>query len=112
MSDTCDKKNINESTQYKWQEELVNFCKKNSDINAAFSVRNNGNVEFIIVIDDVTSENVLSYNEFGFELRKHYNEIYDFMILDSDMVDGIESMFEKTEKIYERDNSYMKGFYL
>lgn len=85
-----------------WRDELIAFCEKKGNITSAFVVSNGGKEEFIILMDDVTDDSVLEYNEFAFELRAKHNKIHDFMILDASMKDGIDGMFSKIEKIFER----------
>ena len=85
-----------------WQEELISFCRKKENIISAFVVSNGEKEEFIILMDDVTDDSVLEYNEFAFELRARYSGIHDFMILDANMEASIHSMFYNKEKIYER----------
>lgn len=95
--------NIN-LNQCRWHSDLIEFCENHENIMEAYFVKNSGNEEFIVVMDDSTDDSVLDYNEFAFALRHKYAEIYDFMILDPTMMNGIGSMFEKMEKIYERGN--------
>ncbi len=86
-----------------WYEELKEFCEKKENIVSAFAVSNNKEKEeFIILVDDVTDDSVLEYNEFAFELRTKYSNIYDFMIIDTNMEESINSMFHNKEKIYMR----------
>lgn len=85
-----------------WREELKVFCKGKENIVSAFAVSNSGKEEFIILMDDVTDDSVLEYNEFAFELRAKYSNIHDFMILDVNMEESIASMFHKKERIYMR----------
>lgn len=85
-----------------WREELVSFCRKKENIVSAFVVSNDEKEEFIILMDDVTDESVLEYNEFAFELRARHSNIHDFMILDSNMEASINNMFYNKDKIYER----------
>lgn len=85
-----------------WREELKVFCKGKENIVSAFAVSNSGKEEFIILMDDVTDDSVLEYNEFAFELRDKYSNIHDFMILDANMEESINSMFHKKERVYMR----------
>lgn len=91
-----------------WREELKVFCKKKQNIVSAFEVSNSGKEEFVILMDDVTDDSVLEYNEFAFELRAKYSNIHDFMILDADMEESINSMFYNKEIIYERGQTGAK----
>lgn len=85
-----------------WREELKVFCKEKENIVSAFAVSNSGKEEFIILMDDVTDDSALEYNEFAFELRAKYSNVHDFMILDANMEESINSMFQKKERIYMR----------
>jgi hypothetical protein len=86
-----------------WKEELKSFCIEHEDIIASYSAEDEGKRLFIIVMDDSTSDKVLDYNEFGFELKKKYpNEIDDFMVLDSITVNGIDGLLNKVSNIYTK----------
>ena len=86
-----------------WQEDLVEFCQSKDDIVMAYEVRKDNEQAFIIVMDDSTiDENVLQYNDFGFEMLKKYVEINDFMVLDVITCSGIEYMFDEVNTIYKR----------
>lgn len=86
-----------------WQEDLVEFCQSKDDIVMAYEVRKDNEQAFIIVMDDSTiDENVLQYNDFGFEMLKKYVEISDFMVLDVITCSGIEYMFDEVNTIYKR----------
>ena len=52
--------------------------------------------------DSTIDENVLQYNDFGFEMLKKYVEINDFMVLDVITCSGIEYMFDEVNTIYKR----------
>ncbi len=87
-----------------WHKELIEFCRERDDIVKAVSTKNNGQTEFIIIMDDSSTDTVLDYNGFAFELRRKYDEIYDFMVLDVNTSKGIEQMFEDINVLYERGN--------
>lgn len=91
-----------------WREELKAFCKRKQNIVSAFEVSNSGKEEFIILMDDVTDDSVLEYNEFAFELRAKHSNIHDFMVLDVNMEESINSMFYNKEIIYERGQTGAK----
>jgi hypothetical protein len=81
----------------------VEFCQSKDDIVMAYEVRKDNEQAFIIVMDDSTiDENVLQYNDFGFEMLKKYVEINDFMVLDVITCSGIEYMFDEVNTIYKR----------
>ncbi|MDE6910307.1 MAG: hypothetical protein K2P44_07570 [Lachnospiraceae bacterium] len=86
-----------------WQDDLVDFCQSKSDIVMAYEVRKDNDQAFIIVMDDSTiDENVLLYNDFGFDMLKKYADINDFMVLDVITGSGIEYMFDEVNIIYKR----------
>lgn len=86
----------------RWHGELIEFCKSKDDIAKAISAKNGGKTEFIIVMDDSSVDRVLEYNGFAFDLRRKYDEIYDFMVLDANTSNGIGQMFEEINVLYER----------
>lgn len=82
---------------------MVDFCQSKSDIVMAYEVRKDNDQAFIIVMDDSTiDENVLLYNDFGFDMLKKYADINDFMVLDVITSSGIEYMFDEVNIIYKR----------
>lgn len=85
-----------------WHRELIEFCKSKNDIVKAISAKNGGKTEFIIVMDDSSVDEVLEYNGFAFDLRRKYDEIHDFMVLDVNTSNGIGQMFEEINVLYER----------
>ena len=86
-----------------WQEEVIEFCCTKSDIVMAYEIHNGNERMFIIVMDDSTiDDNVLCYNDFGFEMLKRYADISDFMILDVITSSGIAYMFDEINTIYKR----------
>lgn len=69
----------------------------------AYEIHNGNEQMFIIVMDDsAIDDNVLCYNDFGFEMLKKYTDISDFMILDVITSGGIEYMFDEINVIYRR----------
>lgn len=90
--------------RYGWHKELIEFCMGKDDIVKAMDAKNNGQTEFIIIMDDSSVDTVLDYNGFAFDLRRKYDEIYDFMVLDVNTSKGIEQMFEEINVLYERGN--------
>ena len=92
-----------------WHKELIEFCRGKDDIVRAMDAKNNGQKEFIIIMDDSSVDTVLDYNGFAFDLRRKYDEIYDFMVLDVNTSKGIEQMFEEINVLYERGNQSGDG---
>ncbi len=92
------------SEEEKWKNELKKYCASHRDINKALSVsKNNDSQEFIIIMDDSTSDSVLDYNEFGYQLREKYpDSIDDFMVLDVDTSKGITDSYDQIDYLYER----------
>lgn len=82
-----------------WQNELVEFCKDKTDIKGAYRAFNDGQKEFVIMMEDSTKDSYFDYADFCFDLRSRYSEIHDFMILDG-TVNDLNSLFERVEKIY------------
>lgn len=85
-----------------WKEELIEYCKERHNIAKLLIASKNGCKEFIIIMDDSTDDSVLEYNEYAFEVRKKYDEISDFMILDINTSKGIEYMYDEIDMLYER----------
>lgn len=86
-----------------WHEDVIDFCRPKNDIAKVYEVRKGNELLFVIVMDDSTiDDNVLDYNEFGFEMLKKYTDINDFMVLDVMTSSGIEYMFDEVNIIYKR----------
>lgn len=85
-----------------WKEDVSNFCKQSSDIQSAYSVMFLHKRQLIIVVDDMTRDTVLDYNEFAFDLRVKYPEISDFMVIDIAAFNHIINEFDTCENIYKR----------
>ncbi|MBD5548594.1 MAG: hypothetical protein HDQ97_14585 [Lachnospiraceae bacterium] len=83
--------------------EIVLFAKEHQDIKAALICANNDISDIVIVVDDTTKDAVLSYNDFLFDIRDSYSEVHDFMIVDEDMLEAVNVMYESQRWIYQRD---------
>ncbi len=101
--------NFNETVQ-KWNGkdnvyllEIVLFAKEHQDIKAVLIYANNDISDIVIVVDDTTKDAVLSYNDFLFDIRDSYSEVHDFMIVDEDMLEAVNVMYESQRWIYQRD---------
>lgn len=88
--------------QHIWKDEVILFCRNNSDIVSAMTGIKDDGQDLIIVMEDSTSDNVLDYNEFCFQMKEKYNEPDDFMVLDCNTAKGIECLYKKINTIYER----------
>jgi chloramphenicol O-acetyltransferase len=88
-----------------WKRELYDYCLTHDDICTSMSAFDEGKKVFIVVMDDSTSDNVMDYNEFGFQLlQKYQDSVNDFMVLDKITSSGIEDLFTNIEIIYKRGN--------
>lgn len=86
-----------------WKQELLSFCENHDDIIAAMTAIDEGNNIFVVVMEDSTSDNVIDYNIFGFDLiDKYRDDINDFMILDRNTANGIEDLLSDVVTIYQK----------
>lgn len=84
-----------------WKKEIYDYCLTHDDISAALSVLDEDKRAFVIIMNDSTSDNVITYNEFGFDMiKKYHDDIFDFMILDKSTAKGLEDLFSGIESIY------------
>jgi hypothetical protein len=84
-----------------WKTELTEYCMNNTDIIEALIYEDDNNNEFIIVMEDASSENILDYNDFGFSLTDKYDHITNFMVIDQDEKTGMD-MLNDYLQIYQR----------
>ncbi len=85
-----------------WREEMKKFCKKNRDIQSVYSVVFLCKKQLLIIVDDMSSDNVLDYNGFAFEIRNRYREIKDFMVIDRESYDHLKNELEECDEVYRR----------
>lgn len=85
-----------------WKFTLSKFSREHCDIDSVYVGRTEKGNEFVIVVDDSASDNVLDYNGFCFELEEKHTDIADFMIVDREEYDGMEDFFSLLKKIYQR----------
>lgn len=86
----------------KYSAEIISFSKKHQDIKEALICTNNDTSDVVIVVDDTTKDVILDYNEFLFDIRDNYDEVHDFMVVDEDMLDAVNAMYESKRWIYKR----------
>ena len=85
-----------------WVNEVLCFCKENEEIQSVY-IGNKENIkEIIFTVDDSTSEDVLEYNDFMFNIREKYDEVHDFMVIDKSMKEVLDAMYLTIESIYTR----------
>lgn len=85
-----------------WKMTLAKFARVNNDIFSIYAGRSENGNEFVIVVDDSASDDILDYSEFCFELAEKYNNIANFMILDREEYSDMEDFFSGFKKIYQR----------
>lgn len=85
-----------------WKMSLINFARTQDDIVNVYAGKCEGENEFVIVMEDSASDNVLDYNEFGFQLAERYSNIKNFMVIDEEEFEGMEEFFSDLKKIYQR----------
>lgn len=85
-----------------WKSTLSSYARSRVDIMSIYVGRNESGDEFIIVADDVTSDEILDHNEFCFELVDKYDGIDNFMVLDMEEFESMDTMFRNHRKIYQR----------
>ena len=85
-----------------WIKEILDFCRNHTDIEEFVIGKNQDRQDIIIVVDDSTTDEVLDYNDFLFEIRGNNKEIHDFMVIDSCMKSAIDAMYSNSEKKYVR----------
>ena len=83
-------------------EEILSFFKEQQDIKAVLICGNNDISDIIIIVDDTTKDVVLDYNDFLFDISDNYDEIHDFMVVDEDMLEAVNAMYESQRWIYKR----------
>lgn len=88
--------------EIKYLSEIVSFSKEHQDIRSALICSNNDINDIIMIVDDATKDVVLDYNEFLFDIRDNYGEVHDFMVVDENMLEAVNAMYESQRWIYKR----------
>ncbi len=91
---------------------LVAFSKKHTDIKMIMICSNADIIDIIMVVDDTSKDEILSYNEFLFDMCDGYNEIHDFMIVDKSMLEAVSAMYETQRWIGYINREKFLGFIL
>jgi len=88
--------------QLSCEKDITAYCFNNQDIESVYFVTIDNKKELIIIVDDICSEAVFDHNTFAFELRAINNEIYDFMVLDNNSLNGMMSLISDMKEVYKR----------
>lgn len=91
-----------ENIAMKLKEDMLSYFASKRDICALYLSKNTINQSFIVIMEDSTSDTVFEYNEFGFKLSEKYQEIKDFMIIDSGEAEGCSGLLKNYSTIYKR----------
>lgn len=89
-------------TTQEWKTSLAAFARENAEINRVYAGKTDFGNEFVIVMDDSSSDAVLDYNDFCFELCDRYGDIEDFMVLDTEEYSAMSEQFKSFKKIFQR----------
>ena len=83
--------------------ELIEFAKKHTDVKSVCLCKSiEEKLVVIIIVDDTTKEHILDYNDFMFAMRELYENLSDFMIIDTEYDTCTKYMFNDIESIYNR----------
>lgn len=85
-----------------WKMELSQYAREHEDIENIYVGRTDAGNEFLIIVDNSANSSVLSYNEYCFKLAEKYGNIADFMVMDQEEYEGMESFYSEFKKIYQR----------
>lgn len=85
-----------------WVGKVLAFGREHFDIQQLLICKNSNVKDIVMVVDDTTEERILDYNDFLFEIRKEYDEVHDFMVIDENMLDALASMYCERISFYER----------
>ena len=77
------------------------YCDK-GDVSKLYVNKEGKEICFVVIIDDASSDNILTYNEMGFGLAEKFLDIKDFYVIDIDEARGCSDMFEDYKMIYKR----------
>ncbi len=85
-----------------WADKVQAYFSDKKDVISVYAVKYLHENQMIIVVDDMTSDNVLEYNMFAFQVRNKYPELYDFMVIDLKSYEMMRDEFEKISNVYVR----------
>lgn len=86
----------------RWGKGLISLANTYQNINAIYVKQNKEDTEFLLVVDDILSDEVLQYNEFCFELLEDFPEIDNFYIFDEEEYKGMYAEYVDFNKLYQR----------
>lgn len=85
-----------------WQKGLLSLANTYSNISAIYVNHERESTEFLLVVDDVLSDEVLQYNEFCFELMEDVPQISNFYIFDEEEYRGMHTEYADYNQFYLR----------
>lgn len=60
------------------------------------------NREVVVVLEDITNDNLFIYNEFCFDLADKYQDINNFMVIDEEEAIGSQDLLRNYDMIYKK----------
>lgn len=85
-----------------WKKGLLSLARKYENITAIYLKQYKEDIEFLIIVNDILSDEVLAYNEFCFELIEDFPEIDNFYIFGESEYKDMYTEYTEFNNIFQR----------